>query len=606
MGARPSDQGATHLAQMPSHHRVLLTFDDGPDPLHTPLILNELARRELKAVFFVSGERLESAEHLALLEQIAAAGHVIGNHGYSHVSFPSLSDEEVRTSIQRTKGLIGCLDRGIKLWRPPFGDRDARVEGVVAELGYTRMLWNIDSMDFRTSNEARWVPETLQKIRWRQQRGFCNSVCLFHDALPTTTAQLSHLLDAISALPAVYFARYAPWRVEGLCSSEVTDPEPRPTWVTDAASFSFDNSRVLARPGMNAVYVLNDSAALLWDILDGGASESDAAEKLAAQYDIEIEQAAQGVQSALAEWRRRGLIGPKPPEMEDPGPWVGCADTIYQDSVGEFEEERHYRFLDLHFTIRFATADLAEGVHPRFANLEVSAPSGAPHTFEIVAIDSGCGLRLSPGVLARHSSPPGAAYQLFFEIVRLSHPQLQPMACLHGSLLASERHSIGLIGNNGSGKSTLTAASASCGLAIVSDDRLFLDFATSRPAATPNCVSLKKGSWSPLLSRYPHLPNLPLVQSEGEDLRFLAPAPPTNPFAPPVNALFFPRYLPEAKTAATPLTGSQALERIAAAESWISSEPAKLERFLHWLEGVRCYDLPYANLDQAVDCVTLV
>src|ERR1022692_847434 len=130
--------------QTASLHRVLLTFDDGPHPRHTVLVLDELARRELKGVFFVLGEQLEHPENQAILERLAGEGHLIGNHGYSQQNLTRLTDEQIRSQIRRTETLIGNLDRGVKLWRPPFGERDNRVDAILRSLGYTRMLWNVD------------------------------------------------------------------------------------------------------------------------------------------------------------------------------------------------------------------------------------------------------------------------------------------------------------------------------------------------------------------------------------------------------------------------------------------------------------------------------
>jgi hypothetical protein len=175
------------------------------------------------------------------------------------------------------------------------------------------------------------------------------------------------------------------------------------------------------------------------------------------------------------------------------------------------------------------------------------------------------------------------------------------MACLHSSLVDCGDGAVALVANNGGGKSTLAAALASSGLRILTDDQMFLDFATRRPAATPNAVALKRGSWSPLLSRYPAIFQLPVSRSEGEEIRFLLPPPPTERLLPPVKLIFFPRYRASAATAAIPLTSVQAMERIAAAEGWISSDPEKLGAFLQWIDRLRCYDLPYSSLDAAME-----
>jgi peptidoglycan/xylan/chitin deacetylase (PgdA/CDA1 family) len=586
-----------------SAHRILLTFDDGPHPVYTVSVLDELARQGLSAVFFVLGQQLESSGNRAILERAASDGHFIGNHGYAHHKLAHLTDDQIRIEVRRTEALIGNLDRGIKLWRPPFGDRDNRVDSVMASLGYTRMLWNVDSSDWCDNASAvAWVDHTLERIRLRRSRGFRNTVCLFHDTLPGTAAQLGRLLERLGELPGTRIARYNPWHFDALCLPEEAGlPHAPLVFPPDAVSFRLGDSRVVARAHLNALYVLNPSASLLWDALAGGASQAEAAQSLARQYDGSEDLVSRDVQSALTDWRARGLLGPKPPELEDPGPWPRPMDEVHIAVVDDFEEEHAYRFLDLQFRIRFQTADLARAIHPRFANLEATEATESERVFEVVSVSDDCALRLPDGVVTRYQSPAALAYQLFFEIVRLAHPDLDPMACLHSSLVDCGDGGVALVGNNGSGKSTLAAALASSGLRILSDDQMFLDFATRRPAATPNAVGLKRGSWSPLLSRYPAIFQLPICGSEGEEVRYLLPPPPIERLLPPVKHVFFPRYSAAAATAAIPLTSIQAIERIAAAEGWISSDPEKLGTFLQWTDRLRCYDLPYSSLDAAME-----
>ena len=597
-------------------HRVLMTFDDGPDPVHTPALLDELRRRGLRAVFFVLGECLESPVNRAILERMAGDGHFIGNHGYSHQMLTHLTDDQIRSDFRRTEALIGNLDRGIKLWRAPFGDHDARVDSLLASLGYTRMMWDVDSLDWIApdSPPVPWVDHTLERIRLRQARGFRHTVCLLHDTLPSTAGQIGDLLDRLSERSGPRIARYNPWHVDGFSVNETDDVE-NPSALSlcppDAVSFQLDGTRVVARAHINALFVLNESAGLVWDALASGAAPEGAAQRLARQYDISEEVASQDVQSAMAHWRGAGLLGPKTVAWEIPGPWVRSTNEVEFAFGGPFEEERIYCFLDLRFRIRFQTSDLARAIHPRFANLETE--SVAPESiFQVVLRDSNYILGLPDRVATRHSSAAGLAYELFFEIMSAAHPGLDLMACLHSSLVQSGDGAgesgggfrldgaVALVGNSGSGKSTLAAALAGSGMAALSDDKLFLDFATGRPVAAPNTIGLKRGSWQPLLSRYPDIFELPVVGGPGEEVRFLPSPAPTQRLLPPVQSVFFPTYRHAAATAAIPLTPVQALQRIAASEGWISSHPEKVAAFLRWIETLRCYELPYSSLDAAI------
>jgi peptidoglycan/xylan/chitin deacetylase (PgdA/CDA1 family) len=583
-------------------HRILLTFDDGPHPANTGLVLDELSRRGLSAVFFVLGEQLELPGARAVLERAVAAGHFIGNHGYSHQNLTLLSDDQIRSAARRTEALIGDLDRGVKLWRPPFGESDARVDSVLASLSYTRMLWNVDSMDWRDDLPPdEWIRLTLAKIRTRINLGLRNTVCLFHDPLAATCAQFGAFLDELASIPRAQVARYNPSHSEGISLPE--DPEPPRTSAldpSDAVGFEFEGSRVLARPSRASLYILNETASFMWDVLSRGASESEAARQLARDYDISEDVAARDVRFALDDWRIRGLIGPKAPEMEDPGPWPLSTNVVPAPEGAEFEETRSYRFLDFCFTIRCETAGIADAIHPRFANLQTAAPARAGQLFDITAISDGFALSVSGGSATRHESVAALAYHLFFSVMRCAHPGLDLMACLHSALASHGGGSLALIANNGGGKSTLAAALAGSGMPVHSDDRLFLDFVSGRPAATPNSVGLKRGSWPALLTRYPGILELPTVEIDGQDVRFLPQPPPTDRLLPPVTHIFFPRYEARAENGVHRLSSVQALQRIAASEGWISSDPAKLGAFLQWVGRAACYELPFSDLEAAV------
>ncbi len=580
-------------------HKVLLTFDDGPHPLHTVAVLDMLALRGVRAVVFVLGRNLESAANRAIAARAASEGHIIGNHGYSHTPLTALSDAQIEDEILRTDQLIGDLNGGIKLWRPPFSQTDSRVDEVIRSLGYTRMLWNVDTQDWLQGQESLWAPNSVHKIRRRQAHACRNTVCLLHDTLPSTAAHLCSFLNALAELPGTRIARYAPEYPDALALAD--EPAPVPAICpADAVSFPLRESLVISRSGINTIYVLNQSARVLWESLSAGASPADAARTMAGHFGIPEDAATRDVDAALAVWRSRGLVGPRPPESEDLGPWPLLADEEVVSSPHHFEEEHCYRFLDSGFRIRYQSADFARAIHPRFVNLETVNSSPDTPCFDIFRAGEQCILRTTNGCATRHPSAAAVAYRLLFEILRFSSPELQPIASLHASLAACGDCAIALVGDNGSGKSTLAAALASSGFQALGDDRLLLDFPSARPVASPNALSLKRGSWDILSSQYPEIKRLPKISCGPDDVVYLPVAPPRERLLPPVTHLFFPRYSSLAVTAAAPLTVVEALERITTAGSWISSDPAKLQCFLQWAEDLRCCDLPYSDLDAAV------
>ncbi len=148
--------------------RVTLSFDNGPDPVTTPPVLDILARRGIRTTFFVVGENLAKARSTA--ERAAAEGHWIGNHTWSHSRpFRDQGDMAfVRSEIDRTQACIGALAHPEKFFRP-FGG-GGRLDGALnrnaadhlAAGGYTCVLWNAVPGDFK--DQDGWPAVAHQQI----------------------------------------------------------------------------------------------------------------------------------------------------------------------------------------------------------------------------------------------------------------------------------------------------------------------------------------------------------------------------------------------------------------------------------------------------------
>ena len=183
--------------------QVRLTFDDGPDLATTPKLLEHLAELRVKATFFVLGSKIANPQGHAVVERIAAEGHQIGNHGYSHVDLTKLTPAAVEDEINRTEELIGMLDRGIKVWRPPFGLHNTIVDNLISKLGYRLVLWNVSSLDWTARYQnGSWVSHVMKQIEVTQ-----NCVVLAHDIFPSTVIHVPQLIAAIRHLPNTEFAQ---------------------------------------------------------------------------------------------------------------------------------------------------------------------------------------------------------------------------------------------------------------------------------------------------------------------------------------------------------------------------------------------------------------
>lgn len=139
---------------------LYLTFDDGPNPKTTPVILSILADFEVKATFFLSGS--ETEKYPELVKQVVARGHVIANHGYKHVSARTQKTEEWWDEIQQTEKLLSTYDSHLVCqYRPPYGLLTWRQWRFAQKSGYTLSLWTMMPGDFDSKKSNQDCLDTL-------------------------------------------------------------------------------------------------------------------------------------------------------------------------------------------------------------------------------------------------------------------------------------------------------------------------------------------------------------------------------------------------------------------------------------------------------------
>jgi peptidoglycan/xylan/chitin deacetylase (PgdA/CDA1 family) len=158
------------ISRLPIDRKELcLTFDDGPDCSSTSRLLEILSQRNIRAVFFCSGKKAE--EHPGLMEDIKAAGHLTGNHGYEHL-------DGFRTSLikYRKNADDAALFTSDKLFRPPYGRLTPSQYHNLKD-AYRIILWDIMPYDF--SDITRGVkPLGILKSMIRP-----GSVIVLHDSI---------------------------------------------------------------------------------------------------------------------------------------------------------------------------------------------------------------------------------------------------------------------------------------------------------------------------------------------------------------------------------------------------------------------------------------
>lgn len=167
------------LIAPPHPAELALTFDDGPNPAWTPRLLDTLARHDVRATFFVVG-RYAQAEP-ALVRRIIQAGHLIGNHSWSHPNLALTTPGRIREELIRTSDAIAQITgQPVRYFRPPFGGRRPYVLRVARELGMTPALWNAITTDWSELSADRIAQRLMRKIDSNQRSGMATNIVL-HD-----------------------------------------------------------------------------------------------------------------------------------------------------------------------------------------------------------------------------------------------------------------------------------------------------------------------------------------------------------------------------------------------------------------------------------------
>lgn len=147
--------------------RIAFTFDDGPDPIWTPRVLDVLAAHDAKATFFVVGER--AAAHPELLARMQREGHEVGCHSHSHAfGFHFWSARRIATDLQRAQATLQTLLGQISPWfRPPQGLRVPQLENALAQLTPRPrcVTWTARALDSRPTSAARIEARLLPALQ---------------------------------------------------------------------------------------------------------------------------------------------------------------------------------------------------------------------------------------------------------------------------------------------------------------------------------------------------------------------------------------------------------------------------------------------------------
>jgi peptidoglycan-N-acetylglucosamine deacetylase len=165
--------GRTFTGLSRNSKQLALSYDDGPNDPYTLRLLDVLAKHDIKATFFLIGRYVRQRPDI--VRDVAQAGHVIGNHTFSHPQLIWQTGPQVRGELlQCRQAILDAVGEHSNLFRPPFGGRRPVTLRVVRQLGLVPVMWNITGYDWKAPSVEYIERKVMPKVRG-------GNVILLHD-----------------------------------------------------------------------------------------------------------------------------------------------------------------------------------------------------------------------------------------------------------------------------------------------------------------------------------------------------------------------------------------------------------------------------------------
>lgn len=182
-----------YVARVDTQERVVaLTFDDGPNPTHTPRVLATLDQHRVKATFFMMGRNVERYPEVA--REVMRRGHEIGNHSYSHPKLVLMSPRRVREEIERTDTLLRDVGVSGEIhFRPPHASKFIVLPYVLMQMKKLSVLGDVDPEEWKRHPAAVMTESILRQVR-------PGSIIGLHDPAGAETLRcLQNILPALES-----------------------------------------------------------------------------------------------------------------------------------------------------------------------------------------------------------------------------------------------------------------------------------------------------------------------------------------------------------------------------------------------------------------------
>ena len=167
---------------------VALTFDDGPNASSTPILLDGLKERKVRATFFLIGENVEKGENEKIVKRMYEEGHLIGNHTYTHCNLSKLETGEAKKELEQTDTVIEKITgKQPAFARAPYGELPVDSE---QDLSRIYIGWTVDPLDWMTEDAGAVVKIVVEEIN-------PGDIILLHDCYPSSVQAAIRIVDLL-------------------------------------------------------------------------------------------------------------------------------------------------------------------------------------------------------------------------------------------------------------------------------------------------------------------------------------------------------------------------------------------------------------------------
>ena len=187
--------------------KICLTFDDGPHEVFTPIILDILKQYNIKATFFIVGNKV--SDNKDIIKRIIDEGHDIGNHSYRHECFSEMTDQDIFDSINNTNNILNkYFNYTPKYVRVPYGRgyRDERIISIFEKLNLKHIFWNVDSRDWDKQNNYDVI---IDNVLLGLSKSIMNKfIIIFHDCNDNCEENETMTIKALRKLIPILINKY--------------------------------------------------------------------------------------------------------------------------------------------------------------------------------------------------------------------------------------------------------------------------------------------------------------------------------------------------------------------------------------------------------------